>query len=201
MRLFITKQLAFVGCSTFHSSRPPFLPPPPPPFTGAASFSPPLRRQNRYFSSDSSLAPPVLAMSSRGRRGEGQPRRPRPTTGNGRRGGQQNRRRRSRTPPPPMPDPGQPGRECHRSAITAGMDVYVVKKEDQRTDKETKGTVSRLLTNSSYHPRGIKVMLTSGEVGRVVRFVVVVGGQPRAETEVQLLPSSVSPALVSGTDG
>jgi len=81
------------------------------------------------------------------------------------------------------------------------MDVYVVKKEDQRTDKETKGTVSRLLTNSSYHPRGIKVMLTSGEVGRVVRFVVVVGGQPRAETEVQLLPSSVSPALVSGTDG
>jgi len=83
------------------------------------------------------------------------------------------------------------------------MDVYVVKKEDQRTDKETKGTVSRLLTNSSYHPRGIKVMLTSGEVGRVVRFVVVVGGQqPRAETEVQqLLPSSVSPALVSGTGG
>jgi fructose-1,6-bisphosphatase I len=48
--------------------------------------------------------------------------------------------------------------------------VYIVKKEDQRTGKETRGAVSRLLTKSSYHPRGIKVMLANGVVGRVTRF-------------------------------
>jgi uncharacterized repeat protein (TIGR03833 family) len=29
----------------------------------------------------------------------------------------------------------------------------------------------RLLTKSLHHPRGIKVMLTTGEVGRVTRIV------------------------------
>jgi len=51
------------------------------------------------------------------------------------------------------------------------MKVYIVKKEDQRSGRETIGKVSRLLTNSKYHPRGIKVMLDGGIVGRVTRFV------------------------------
>lgn len=48
--------------------------------------------------------------------------------------------------------------------------MYVVQKEDQRSGRETAGTVSRLLTKSAYHPRGIKVMLADGAVGRVSRF-------------------------------
>ena len=43
----------------------------------------------------------------------------------------------------------------------------VVKKEDQRTGIETEGIVQRLLTNAAYHPRGIKVMLVDGTVGRI----------------------------------
>ncbi|KAL7536075.1 hypothetical protein ACHAXR_006905 [Thalassiosira sp. AJA248-18] len=96
------------------------------------------------------------------------------------RGGDSNRNRhrsknrqrttRRRPPPPPVPPPGQPGRQCFRSCIEIGADVYVVKKNHQRTGQETRGVVSRLLTKSAYHPRGIKVMLVGGEVGRVTRF-------------------------------
>ena len=42
-----------------------------------------------------------------------------------------------------------------------------VLKKDQPTGKLTRGIVGRLLTNKGYHPRGIKVMLTDGQVGRV----------------------------------
>ena len=54
-----------------------------------------------------------------------------------------------------------------RADIKVGMEVKVVKKQDQRTGKLTKGIVSRLLTNSPTHPHGIKVMLEDGTVGRV----------------------------------
>jgi uncharacterized repeat protein (TIGR03833 family) len=40
-------------------------------------------------------------------------------------------------------------------------------KEDQRTGKQTVGTVKDILTNSPNHPHGIKVRLTDGQVGRV----------------------------------
>jgi uncharacterized repeat protein (TIGR03833 family) len=40
-------------------------------------------------------------------------------------------------------------------------------KPDQQTGKLTEGIVAEILTNSSTHPRGIKVRLESGEVGRV----------------------------------
>ena len=83
----------------------------------------------------------------------------------------QGSRRRTRSAPPPIPSPGQAGRECHRSCITSGLNVYIVKKEDQRSGKETKGTVSRLLTKSAYHPRGIKVMLDDEVVGRVTKLI------------------------------
>ncbi len=54
-----------------------------------------------------------------------------------------------------------------RSNIPIGITVDVVLKKDQRTDKLTRGVVKRLLTNSAVHPRGIKVMLEDGQVGRV----------------------------------
>ena len=55
----------------------------------------------------------------------------------------------------------------NRSNIKAGIKVNIVLKQDQRSGKLTQGIVKDLLTNSPTHPHGIKVRLTSGEVGRV----------------------------------
>ncbi|RKX79698.1 MAG: YwbE family protein [Spirochaetes bacterium] len=55
----------------------------------------------------------------------------------------------------------------NRSDIRPGLKVAVVMKQDQRSGALTEGVVKDLLTNSSYHPHGIKVRLESGEVGRV----------------------------------
>ncbi len=55
----------------------------------------------------------------------------------------------------------------NRNTIQIGSKVAIVLKQDQRSGKLTEGTVAQLLTNSSFHPHGIKVKLTSGEVGRV----------------------------------
>ncbi len=57
-----------------------------------------------------------------------------------------------------------------RSNIKVGIKVLVVQKQDQRTGKLTEGIVQRLLTNSANHPRGIKVMLEGGIVGRVQKI-------------------------------
>ena len=54
-----------------------------------------------------------------------------------------------------------------RSNIRAGLHVSIVLKKDQRTGKRTEGIVKDILTNSPTHPHGIKVRLTSGDVGRV----------------------------------
>lgn len=54
-----------------------------------------------------------------------------------------------------------------RKDIKVGAKVLVVQKQDQRSGKLTEGIVQRLLTNSEVHPRGIKVMLVGGIVGRV----------------------------------
>jgi conserved hypothetical protein len=55
----------------------------------------------------------------------------------------------------------------NRSDIKIGDRVSIVLKADQRTGKQTEGIVARLLTKSSAHPHGIKVMLEDGQVGRV----------------------------------
>ena len=54
-----------------------------------------------------------------------------------------------------------------RKNIRAGLKVAIVLKQDQRTGKQTVGVVKDLLTNSNFHPHGIKVRLTDGQVGRV----------------------------------
>ena len=54
-----------------------------------------------------------------------------------------------------------------RKNVRAGLCVAIVLKQDQRTGKETVGIVKDLLTNSNFHPHGIKVRLTDGQVGRV----------------------------------
>ncbi|MDD2357041.1 MAG: YwbE family protein [Thiovulaceae bacterium] len=57
------------------------------------------------------------------------------------------------------------GRE--RKNIRSGLRVAIVLKQDQDTGKLTDGVVRDILTNSAFHPHGIKVRLMSKEVGRV----------------------------------
>lgn len=54
-----------------------------------------------------------------------------------------------------------------RREIRPGTRVQIVLKKDQPTGKLTEGIVQDILTKSAYHPRGIKVRLQDGQVGRV----------------------------------
>ncbi|WP_096272452.1 YwbE family protein [Paucisalibacillus globulus] len=58
-----------------------------------------------------------------------------------------------------------------RENIKQGLRVKVVKKQHQRSGELTEGVVSKILTNFSTHPHGIKVMLEDGTVGRVKEIV------------------------------
>lgn len=62
------------------------------------------------------------------------------------------------TPEPPA---------TQRANIRRGLRVAVVLKADQDSGKLTEGVVREILTSSAVHPRGIKVRLESGDVGRV----------------------------------
>ncbi|CZT16605.1 uncharacterized protein RCC_02439 [Ramularia collo-cygni] len=53
--------------------------------------------------------------------------------------------------------------------VVHGASVSIVLKEDQPTGREVQGSVQDLLTRGN-HPRGIKVRLTDGRVGRVQRM-------------------------------
>lgn len=55
----------------------------------------------------------------------------------------------------------------NRNNIKIGSTVAIVQKQDQGTGVLTEGRVAEILTNSPFHPRGIKVRLETGEVGRV----------------------------------
>lgn len=55
----------------------------------------------------------------------------------------------------------------YRKNVDTGAFVEIVQKHHQRTGELTEGYVRRILTKSSQHPHGIKVLLDSGEVGRV----------------------------------
>jgi uncharacterized repeat protein (TIGR03833 family) len=65
----------------------------------------------------------------------------------------------------------------NRSDVAPGADVSVVLKEDQPRGKQTRGIVQDLLTRSAFHPRGIKVRLQGGKVGRVQ--VIHSAGHPK----------------------
>ncbi|MEO7539593.1 MAG: YwbE family protein [Pyrinomonadaceae bacterium] len=58
-----------------------------------------------------------------------------------------------------------------RKNIIPNLRVAVVLKQDQRTGKKTIGIVKDLLTNSQFHPHGIKVRLVDGRVGRVQEVI------------------------------
>lgn len=69
------------------------------------------------------------------------------------------------------PAAGPEPRATVRANIRRGIRVAVVLKPDQESGELTMGVVSDVLTNSQQHPRGIKVRLESGEVGRVQRIL------------------------------
>lgn len=52
------------------------------------------------------------------------------------------------------------------SQLRPGVGVNMVLKADQRSGKLTIGTISEILTRGD-HPRGIKVRLSNGQIGRV----------------------------------
>ncbi len=59
-----------------------------------------------------------------------------------------------------------------RKNIEIGSEVEIVQKHHQRSGELTSGFVQKLLTKSSTHPHGIKVILETDEVGRV-KWVLV----------------------------
>ncbi len=58
-----------------------------------------------------------------------------------------------------------------RKNIQVGYLVEVVQKHHQRSGEITEGVVKRILTKSPNHPHGIKVLLDTGEVGRVKNVI------------------------------
>lgn len=58
-----------------------------------------------------------------------------------------------------------------RAQVRPGISVAIIQKQDQRSGKQTIGIVKELLTSSPTHPHGIKVRLTSGQVGRVQQIL------------------------------
>ena len=59
----------------------------------------------------------------------------------------------------------------NRKDIKPGLRVNITQKQDQRSGKLTSGVVKDILTKSAFHSRGIKVRLTTGEVGRVQEII------------------------------
>jgi uncharacterized repeat protein (TIGR03833 family) len=57
-----------------------------------------------------------------------------------------------------------------RDQLTPGTAVVIIEKQNQPTGIESTGVVKRILSPGFSHPRGIKVMLTDGRVGRVKRI-------------------------------
>ncbi|MCF8372583.1 MAG: YwbE family protein [Bacteroidales bacterium] len=57
--------------------------------------------------------------------------------------------------------------------IKIGSEVEIVEKKHQESGELSEGFVRRILTKSSHHPHGIKVLLETGEVGRVKRILAM----------------------------
>ncbi|OAL52961.1 hypothetical protein IQ07DRAFT_503996 [Pyrenochaeta sp. DS3sAY3a] len=72
-------------------------------------------------------------------------------------------------PRPRHADPDLPRVPAH-SSITPGSGVSIILKEDQASGHQVRGIVAELLTRGD-HPRGVKVRLRDGRVGRVQRLV------------------------------
>ena len=90
---------------------------------------------------------------------------------------------------------------CRRDHIHPGDLVDIVLKKDQPTGKLTRGIDGRLLTNKGYHPRGIKVMLTDGQVGRVQHIcgLASLEQEPVSYTHLDVYKRQVLPMRLSSS--
>lgn len=68
-----------------------------------------------------------------------------------------------------------------RKDIIPGVEVDIVLKKDQPTGKLTRGVVKDILTSKPVHPRGIKVRLVGGAVGRVQKIYAKENTKPKVE--------------------
>jgi len=71
------------------------------------------------------------------------------------------------------------------SAIKPGTLVSIVLKQDQRTGRQVQGSVSQVLTRGN-HPRGVKVRLSDGRIGRVQQLA---GQSTPAQPRTSFLPT------------
>ena len=73
-----------------------------------------------------------------------------------------------------------------RKNIPLGSNVQIVLKQNQGSERLTKGIVAAVLTNSAKHPHGIKVQLVSGDIGRVKKVLSTKkGGHPKSQAPLQ----------------
>lgn len=75
-----------------------------------------------------------------------------------------------RSAPADLAEVGEPSGTL-RLQVRRGQRVAIVLKADQESGALTEGVVRDILTKSSAHPRGIKVRLESGQVGRIRRIL------------------------------
>lgn len=76
--------------------------------------------------------------------------------------------------------------------VVPGAAVFIVLKDDQPTGQETAGIVADVLTKGN-HPRGIKVRLQDGQVGRVQRMGTAESTQQDASSGYDATSSSRLP--------
>ena len=68
-----------------------------------------------------------------------------------------------------------------RSDVKIGQEVEIVQKHHQRTGELTDAIIKRILTKAPHHPHGIKVLLDTGEVGRIKNILTDEEGIPYDE--------------------
>ena len=83
------------------------------------------------------------------------------------------------------------------SQLHRGVGVRIILKADQPTGKLTTGQIDQLLTRGN-HPRGIKVRLTDGQIGRVQSLT---GSDNTAGQNVGLGQQQDIPSVVEGAAG
>jgi uncharacterized repeat protein (TIGR03833 family) len=77
--------------------------------------------------------------------------------------------------------------------VVSGAAVSIVLKQDQPTGKEVQGVVQDLLSRGD-HPRGIKVRLQDGRIGRVQRMASATLSATTPESQTGLMSEPVSNA-------
>jgi len=83
---------------------------------------------------------------------------------------------------------------------TPGDRVNVIQKQHYGTGELTTGVVRDVLTKARFHPRGHKVRLADGTIGRVQSFVDEVGERRWLEGAKPRSPEDYRPEELPGLD-